>query len=264
MTRESAYFWLHVSAAIVILGVVVEETSLFVKIFKELKNNGLKYFSVIAKHRILKIFDNVGFIILVVALAFELDFQSLAEKKESDRSNEQQDKIIALESPRHFVPNQRFISAGKAHLTGKIFDLSAGNEFEPMTLAIEIRRALLSIGMKEQLSNALNHWTPAGGEMPIGEIIRPGVAVRGCESRATVTPTPATILGGVLADSGLGSKDSPVFVEPADEDDCLANPNLLHVEVGSKILIPWQPKPGQEIEHPKLLLTVPTGAANTP
>jgi hypothetical protein len=166
------------------------------------------------------------------------------------------DKIIFLESPRQFLPNSEFASVGKRYLVGKEFDLAAENEFEPMMLALSIRQQLLAIGMFERLSNAKDHWSPPNGGQPVGEIIRPGIAVRSCDNK-TAEPnrsTPAKILAGLLSDSGLGSKDAPIFVEPADADDCAKAPDVLHVEVGEKIVMPWTPPPGTVVAHPKLQL----------
>jgi hypothetical protein len=167
-------------------------------------------------------------------------------------------RIIVLESPRTFSPSTEFASVGKQYLAGKEFDLTAENSFEPMTLALAVRKQLLAIGMVERLSNATNHWSPPNGGLPVGEIIRPGIAVRSCDSQTAEPnrPTPARILGALLSDSGLGSKEAPVFVEPAAKDDCAKAPDVLHVEVGEKIVLPWTPPPGTVVVHPKFQLEV--------
>jgi len=171
----------------------------------------------------------------------------------------QQSKIIELENPRHLVPSANFDAIGRKYLAGKKFDLTAIPEYEPMMLAIEIRKALTSIGMLEQVSATKDHWTPPSGALPIGTILRPGIAVRACVN-PVATPasqaTPERILAGLLADSGLGTKASPVFIEPWESDDC-AQPDLLHVEVGGKILIPWSPRVGTQVVFPKFDLIVP-------
>jgi hypothetical protein len=173
-------------------------------------------------------------------------------------SNRQQARIIVLESPRTFSPSTEFASVGKQYLAGIEFDLTAENSFEPMTLALAVRKQLLAIGMVERLSNASNHWSPPNGGLPVGEIIRPGIAVRSCDSQTAESnrPTPARILGALLSDSGLGSKEAPVFVEPAAKDDCAKAPDVLHVEVGEKIVLPWTPPPGTVVVHPKFQLEV--------
>jgi hypothetical protein len=94
-------------------------------------------------------------------------------------------ELAKLKLPRHMAPlDAAHIAAGKEYLTGKKYDLSASPDFEPMAVAEEIRGVLGSIGMVEQLSNTKDHWTPPNGGLPIGTILRPGIAVRETLSNA--------------------------------------------------------------------------------
>lgn len=209
--------------------------------------------------------QDIGWRMLLIALAAETLWGILIFSADGQISSLQRGtiktleaRLVVLESPRTFSPSPQFASVGKRYLVGKEFDLAAENEFEPMKLALAIRPQLLTIGMIERLSNAANHWSPPNGGLPIGEIIRPGIAVRSCDNKIAEPnrPTPARILGALLSDSGLGSKEAPIFIEPADADDCAKAPDVLHVEVGQKIVMPWTPPPGTVVVYPKLQLEV--------
>jgi hypothetical protein len=175
------------------------------------------------------------------------------------RAEEAKLELEKFKQPRHFVQSANFEQVGKMYLAGRRFDLSAIADWEPMMLAQEVRKALVSIGMIEVLSKTKDHWTPPNGAMPIGAIVRPGVAVRACEEPTTAPtnkPTPARILGALLADSGLGTKDSPVFLEPWEKDDC-SEPGLLHVEIGSKLPVRWQAPESMKVVYPSFQISVP-------
>lgn len=225
------------------------------------------------RERLEKILSGLFTAIIIVGVAVEHN----ADNKISDLISEQETtaaKTIAglekeakeaelelanLKASRHLQTSANFEAVGKTYLAGKKFDLSANPDFEPMMLALEIRRALSSIGMIEQLSNTKDHWNPPNHGMPIGTILRPGVAVRACVNPVGLPsdkPTTERILAGLLADSGLGAKDSPVFLEPWEAADC-SDPALLHVEVGSKIVSPWTPSPGAQVIYPRFQLSMP-------
>lgn len=250
-----AEFWEYAGYAatgIVVVGVAGEAIT---ELTRWIKSRPLKRF-----------IERASALILLIGLAGEILTQVQANNKNSlivgilnGQAETAKLELARIKLPRHFTASANFDAVGHKYLAGTKFDLSANADVEPMMLALEVRSALASIGMVEQLSRAANHWTPPNGGMPVGGIIRPGVAVRGCQNTvdAPDKPNPARILGALLADSGLGTKDSPVFNEPADKGDCAIDKDVLHVEIGSKILTPWKPPRGASVVYPSFQLEVP-------
>jgi hypothetical protein len=176
-----------------------------------------------------------------------------------ERAQQANLELAKIKSPREFRPSANFEAVGKKYLAGIKFDINANADVDSMMLAVAIRNGLLALGMNEVTSHANEKWTPPGGGQAIGVIIRPGIAIRSCDNEKAPKnkATPARILGGLLADSGLGTKDSPIFLEPADADDCRKDASVLHVEIGGKILEPWGPKDRETLTYPRFEVTMP-------
>lgn len=95
----SLYFWLDVAARAVIIGVVVEEAPFVVDIFKFGRvcvSDGFWYAVRIALQHRRRIFESIGFVVLVFGLLFESIFQTLVRNVEADLRLRDEKTIAAL------------------------------------------------------------------------------------------------------------------------------------------------------------------------
>ena len=167
-----------------------------------------------------------------------------------DRASNAELELAKIKKPRELNISAAFSEVGRKYLEGTKFDLWANPDWEPMELALKVRDALASIGMEEQRSATPSAWNPPAGGMPVGSgILRSGVAVRVCKD-ALQPRTRAAVLAQLLSNALGGTHENPVTIEPWDTSRC-SEPDLLHVEIGSKALTPWVPPAEATVVYPE-------------